>query len=157
MHVGIANPWWRGKRSRHSRCMRNPQLYISGKRPMAVQGVRSNQTPYHSLLIFTWLFLLQATRDQHFHPACHSSRITYTEWLRSISLSIGSSFISKIKLKAHHNIAFWTRYYQRCTPQWLNILPNTSHVNFLVNKCHGYHNQSPAKGFNDSYQNKEWI
>ena len=26
---------WRGKRSRHSRRMRNPQFYISGKRPMA--------------------------------------------------------------------------------------------------------------------------
>ena len=25
---------WRGKRSRHSRRMRNPQLYVSGKRPM---------------------------------------------------------------------------------------------------------------------------
>ena len=25
---------WRGKRSRHSWCMRNPQFYISGKRPM---------------------------------------------------------------------------------------------------------------------------
>ena len=32
MHVGIANPWWRGKRSRHSRRMRNPQFYVSGKR-----------------------------------------------------------------------------------------------------------------------------
>ena len=34
MHFGIANPRWRGKRSRHSRRMRNPQFYISGKRPM---------------------------------------------------------------------------------------------------------------------------
>ena len=25
---------WRGKHSRHSRCMRNPQFYVSGKRPM---------------------------------------------------------------------------------------------------------------------------
>ena len=25
---------WRGKRSRHSRCMRNPQFHVSGKRPM---------------------------------------------------------------------------------------------------------------------------
>ena len=25
---------WRGKRPRHSWCMRNPQVYISGKRPM---------------------------------------------------------------------------------------------------------------------------
>ena len=34
MHVGIANPHWRGKRSRHSRRMRNPQFYVSGKRSM---------------------------------------------------------------------------------------------------------------------------
>ena len=26
--------WWREKRSRHSRRMRNPQFYVSGKRPM---------------------------------------------------------------------------------------------------------------------------
>ena len=34
MHVGIAKPRWWGKRSRLSRRMRNPQFYVSGKRPM---------------------------------------------------------------------------------------------------------------------------
>ena len=34
VHVGIANPWCRGKRSRYSRRTHNPQFYISGKRPM---------------------------------------------------------------------------------------------------------------------------
>ena len=34
MHVEIANPRWRGKRSRHSRRMRNPQFCVSGKRPI---------------------------------------------------------------------------------------------------------------------------
>ena len=34
MHAGIANPRWRGKRSRHSRCTSNPQICGSGKRPM---------------------------------------------------------------------------------------------------------------------------
>ena len=34
MHAGIANPRLRGKRSRHSRRMRNPQFYLSGKRPI---------------------------------------------------------------------------------------------------------------------------
>ena len=34
MHVGIANPRWRGKRSRHSRRMRNTQSYLSGERPI---------------------------------------------------------------------------------------------------------------------------
>ena len=31
MHVGIAKPRWWGKRSGHSRRMRNPQFYVSGK------------------------------------------------------------------------------------------------------------------------------
>ena len=30
----VANPLWQGKRSWHSRRMRNPQFYVSGKRPM---------------------------------------------------------------------------------------------------------------------------
>ena len=34
MPVGIANPWWRGKCSRHSWRRHNPQFYISGKLPM---------------------------------------------------------------------------------------------------------------------------
>ena len=34
MHVGIFNPRWREKRFRHSRRMRNPQFYVTGKRPM---------------------------------------------------------------------------------------------------------------------------
>ena len=34
MHVGIANPRWRGQRSRNSRRMCNPQFYVSGKRPI---------------------------------------------------------------------------------------------------------------------------
>ena len=34
MHVGIANPPWREKSSRHSRHMHNPQLHVSGKRPI---------------------------------------------------------------------------------------------------------------------------
>ena len=34
IQAGIANPRWRGKRSRHSRHMRNPQFYVSGKRPI---------------------------------------------------------------------------------------------------------------------------
>ena len=32
---GFLWSWWRGKRSRHSRRMRNPQCHLSGKRPMA--------------------------------------------------------------------------------------------------------------------------
>ena len=38
MHAGITKLRWQGKRSRHSGCMRNPQYYISGKRPMEVHS-----------------------------------------------------------------------------------------------------------------------
>ena len=31
---GFLWSWWRGKRARYSRHMRNPQFYVSGKRPM---------------------------------------------------------------------------------------------------------------------------
>ena len=32
---------WRGKRSRHPRCMRTTQCYVSGKKPMSERGWRS--------------------------------------------------------------------------------------------------------------------
>ena len=54
MHVGIANPGWRGKRSRHSRRIRNLQFYISGKRPMdtltgiEISAVNNTFRPRHS-------------------------------------------------------------------------------------------------------------
>ena len=43
MHVGITNPRWRGKCSRHSRRMCNPQFCVSGKRPI-VQSVTFQTT-----------------------------------------------------------------------------------------------------------------
>ena len=38
MHVGIVNPRWRGKPSRHSRRMHNPKFCVSGKRSMGKSG-----------------------------------------------------------------------------------------------------------------------
>ena len=50
MHAGIASLQWRGKRSRHSRRMRNPQFYVSGKRPMSVTvSVRFQHVSIHFL------------------------------------------------------------------------------------------------------------
>ena len=51
MHVGIANPRWREKRSRHSWRMRNPQIYVSGKRPIVcsvyIHMFRESPKPQH--------------------------------------------------------------------------------------------------------------
>ena len=35
---------WRGKRSRHSRCMRNPHFYVYGKRPMEATTLNGKVT-----------------------------------------------------------------------------------------------------------------
>ena len=40
---GFLWSWWQGKRSRHSGCMRNPQLYVSGKRPIAYNKAQHNK------------------------------------------------------------------------------------------------------------------
>ena len=36
LNIGFLWSRWRGKRSRHSRRMRNPQFYVSGNRPMSI-------------------------------------------------------------------------------------------------------------------------
>ena len=41
MHVGIANPWWRGKGSQHYRRMRNPHFCVSDKRSMLCASCHS--------------------------------------------------------------------------------------------------------------------
>ena len=58
MHVGIANPLWRGKRPRHYRRTCIPQLCVSGKRPM-ITGQHSTLTSYHrrSSIWTCWLLL----------------------------------------------------------------------------------------------------
>ena len=38
LNSGVLWSRWRGKRSRHFRRMRNPQFYVSSKRPMACHG-----------------------------------------------------------------------------------------------------------------------
>ena len=53
VHTGIANPQWQGKRSRHFKHMRNPQFYVSGKRPMlsCITGNGDNMNFCHRILI----------------------------------------------------------------------------------------------------------
>ena len=49
MHIGIANQRWWEKRPRHSRSMRNPKFYVSGKRSMAYQRLLFHIDPYHDM------------------------------------------------------------------------------------------------------------
>ena len=61
MRVGMAHSRWRGKPSRHSRRMRNPQFYVSGKSPMVVSQYQDNNTS-------TWITIIKMTQ-------CHDSLI----------------------------------------------------------------------------------
>ena len=54
MHVGIANRLWRGKRSRHSRRMHNPQLNVFGKRPIPQLQWKLSQIALKSKLWYIW-------------------------------------------------------------------------------------------------------
>ena len=54
MHVGIAKLQRRGKRSRHSRRMRNPKFYVSGKRPIGVKNI-----VYDSIYVWRKFYLVQ--------------------------------------------------------------------------------------------------
>ena len=61
MHVGIAKPRWRGKRSQHSPRTCNPQFYVSAKRPMVNsshwQRVVRQDTTYVVVLLINFFFL----------------------------------------------------------------------------------------------------
>ena len=48
MHVGIASSRWRRKGSQHSRRMRNPQFYTSGKRPIWLNWTAFEITRFRS-------------------------------------------------------------------------------------------------------------
>ena len=51
---GFLWSWWRGKRSRHSRRMRNPKFYVSGKRPMAFHLLVTESLLDQCRLIDNW-------------------------------------------------------------------------------------------------------
>ena len=65
--------WWRGKHSRHSRCMRNPQFYVSGKRPKA-NDVRHSSWTRAISWYWTWL------KRHYLVISFRWNIVTYSEW-----------------------------------------------------------------------------
>ena len=99
MHVGIANPRWRGKRSRHFQRIRNPQFYVSGKRP--IHCITPNQ---HDSLF--------KPRKLNVHICVHiCTKRNCCQWMVRLSIQV---FISR------------PNYYTRCisstkkTIQWID-------------------------------------
>ena len=82
--------WWRGKRSRHSRRMHNPQFYVSGKRPV----VYENTVGSHYKIIKSHQWKLLAVLCEHtnilytpqeIHP-CMCGKGMYSEPLGTTKL-----------------------------------------------------------------------
>ena len=87
MHVGIFNPRWQGKRSQHSQRIRNPQFYVSGKRPMhqypcSLATHRSRRNP---------MFLSQDLPFAGTQVLCFSAGNTWDWWRRPIGWLIRQS------------------------------------------------------------------
>ena len=101
MHVGIVNPRWWVKRSRHSRRMRNPLFCVSGKRPMAnarhetcYLTCTSSNTPSRKIRCYLLNGLVSFCKTEPSATPCH---INQTE-------AIG--YIYEVKNHGHYNGAY---------------------------------------------------
>ena len=80
MHVGIAKPRRRGKRSQHSRRMRNPHFYVSGKRSMGgITPYPGNHIYHVKRAIIPWPGLYP-TMPNFVTEMCMHVHISVTKW-----------------------------------------------------------------------------
>ena len=80
MHVGVANPRWRGKRSWHSRCIRNPQFtyFETGPWQMDILAENNSIKP-----------MSEATM-----PSLEAM-LTHLQWSHLAGAYVGGQFCSK--------------------------------------------------------------
>ena len=67
---------WRGKHSRHSRRMRNPQFCVSGKRPMA--GLFTANNPLYIVMYYGRTVIL---RELYLAPFCQQGLTFIPAWI----------------------------------------------------------------------------
>ena len=82
---------WRGKRSRHSRCMRNPQFYVSGKRPIqsiavwpelcSQDRISKTQFPPYQGRIKIFALASRGTQDQLLPPIYYTMDVQSPQYL----------------------------------------------------------------------------
>ena len=103
MHIGIANPRWWGKLSRHLRRIRDPQFTVSGKRPILVV--------VHSSLISQ---IPQCIRlISHNAPWCNRIVYTYAHFSQNGSLWdtwMVHCGICATGLILHEDVTTWKRF-----------------------------------------------
>ena len=71
---------WRGKRSRHSRRMRNPQFYVSGKRPIPYRYKIPNFTRYHIIIWCDTYILYLSNGNFSYELTDVLTEIDYSHW-----------------------------------------------------------------------------
>ena len=66
---------WRGKRSRHSRRMRNPQFCVSGKRPILNVGTVKPDQSYHWIMRSPWdrRLFMTASMNMKLYRQCQTN------------------------------------------------------------------------------------
>ena len=129
MHVGIANNRWRGKRSRHSRCMCNPQFFASGKRPMVPQRlilIHEIMYPRYSYYIETWLgyCMLEMKAMDNVLLCTTQSEHDTVKWIGTVAIGYPSKFHSCCKFSLAQNFPQLSNYqifYKFCIEHSSNI------------------------------------
>ena len=91
MHVGIANPWWRGKGSRHYRRMRNPHFCISGKRSMLCASCHSEPGSLFNIKMSSYQYKKShcgdktVVRSSYLHNGIsYTGKMTSLCWIRAL-------------------------------------------------------------------------
>ena len=112
MHVRVANLQWRGK---HSRRMRNPQFYVSGKRPMAWWLL----TPNHFLNQLWFIFVQTLWHSPGHNITKCSTNLYWNDTLRNLNFERslnGGSLLGWIFHSCLHRMLSF--YNIRCGQRW---------------------------------------
>ena len=81
MDVKIAHPRWRGKSSQYSRGMRNPQFYVSGKRPILLNSCGYIYPFPPEMLHWHWIDPVQVKKSWRISLEYHSiTKPNKCEW-----------------------------------------------------------------------------
>ena len=98
---GFLWSWWRGKRSRHSRRMHNPQFHVSGKRPM-VASVGGRQRSLRLIGLAT----ISLVRDHLLHKTSNRWSFQRASSLPpKVGISLKKTLLqsNRISVDGHHD------------------------------------------------------
>ena len=117
MHVGIVNPRWRGKRSRHSQRMHNPQLYVSGKRPMG----------YHSIIPQCTELRLKWLCGNPMHSLDEYEHINW-KWIRTSAAKTVKSYVGWSVIVGRFDI----NYSNICKLKWRKLIIIRNYLTLMI-------------------------